>query len=69
MQGRIRLPGGIRSNNGEEREALYVNWLNTEQDVNLLTQYSLQWLSEGQVRLVFTVWLSGSVFFFLNLKL
>lgn len=64
MQGRIRLPGGIRSNNGEEREALYVNWLNTEQDVNLLTQYSLQWLSEGQVRLVFTVWLSGSVFFF-----
>lgn len=37
MQGRIGLPGGIMSDNGEEREALYVNWLNTEQDVNPLT--------------------------------
>lgn len=61
MQGRIGLPGGIMSDNGGRARGTLCKLANTEQDVNLFTQYSLQWLSEGQLR-YFIVRLSVCVF-------
>lgn len=57
------FPGGIMSDNGGRARGTLCKLANTEQDVNLFTQYSLQWLSEGQVGFFFLSFGGVCVFF------